>query len=1257
MKRQEKPVLKDLQDLYQGAPIGLCSLDTNLRYLHINNWLAELNGLPAEAHLGRTIREVLPDVAAGVEQQLRKVMETGEPIIDGRVDAETLAHPRVVRNFLHHYYPNRSEDGRIVGVSCVVEDITKRKRVEEALRRAHDELEPLVAERTRDLTEINKQLEAEITERKHAEIALEKTKREYEQLVNSVKGIVWEADLSTFQFTLVSQEAERLLGYPCKRWIEEPSFWQNHIHPEDRDRAIEYCIQNSVQNDYYEFEYRMIAANGDVVWLRDLVTVVWDKVKRTKLQGVMVDITALKQAESLLAGQKSILEQIALSTPLSETLSSLCQTIEAQSDGLFCSILLLEGDRLRYGAAPSLPDSFSKKLDGMTIGPAVGSCGTAAFRKESVIVSDIATDPLWAKARHFALRHGLHACWSTPILSSEGSVLGTFAMYHTQPRHPYPKEAELVRMSTYLAGIAIERRRSEEALQARARQQALVAELGQSALTGLDLPTLMHNAVSLIAQTLEVEYCKVLELLPDGEEMILRAGFGSPADAINHFTVGAGLDSQAGYTLVSDKPVVVEDLRTETRFSGSPLLHQLGVISGMSVIISGKPHHYGVLGAHCPQLRTFTSDDIHLVQAVANVLALAIERKQAEETLRAIVEGTAAVTSADFFHTLLRHLTVALDAPYAFIAECVDTTNTRVRTLAFLNRGTFIENIEYALEGTPCEEVIAGKVCCHPEDVQHLFPRDSDLVSLGVQCYLGFPLLDSLDKVIGHLVMMSDQPVKFDAKTESLLSIFAARGGAELERKQVEEALRERTERSELIAAGAHQAIWDWDVSNHHVNFSPRWKEMRGFAPDEVSDREEEWSSRIHPDDAPGVMAAVLAHFEGRTEFFEEEYRIRCKDGSWKWILDRGIAQRDAEGHVVRMAGSESDITERKLSEEAIQESEKRYRTLVESSPYCIHEIDLNSQFTSMNPAGLRMMSVTLERKVIGRPYLTVVSKEDQDRVGKLLELANKGESSNFTFRAVNGRHFQSCFVPINNDKGTIVKLMGLTQDITEETLAKEALRYLSGRVIQAQEEERRHVARELHDDIGQRLALIAVDTQLLILGDQQLKPEMLAQLKNLRSQVETLSSDVHNLSHQLHPANLEQLGLITALKSFFRDMERKGRVSIEFSETNIPATLSFAISLCLYRIVQEAISNVVKHSRVTQANVELMGEPKTISLRICDSGVGFDPEMTQGKEACLGIVSMQERIWLVGGEIIIHSQPSQGTRINVHIPLPESKG
>ncbi len=138
-----------------------------------------------------------------------------------------------------------------------------------------------------------------------------------------------------------------------------------------------------------------------------------------------------------------------------------------------------------------------------------------------------------------------------------------------------------------------------------------------------------------------------------------------------------------------------------------------------------------------------------------------------------------------------------------------------------------------------------------------------------------------------------------------------------LRRQQAEAELRDRTSRYALIAEGAIGGIWDWDIPQGTVYYSPGWKTLRGLTNDEVGDSQDEWSSRIHPADTPRVMAAVQAHFEGQSPIFEEEYRIICKNGSYKWILDRGIAGRDADGTVVRMAGSESDITERKRAEEA----------------------------------------------------------------------------------------------------------------------------------------------------------------------------------------------------------------------------------------------------------------------------------------------------------------------------------------------------
>ncbi len=186
-----------------------------------------------------------------------------------------------------------------------------------------------------------------------------------------------------------------------------------------------------------------------------------------------------------------------------------------------------------------------------------------------------------------------------------------------------------------------ERERAREKLKVRANQQAVVAELGQRALSGTGPSTLMEESVSFIARTLDVEYCKVLELLPDGNEFLLRAGVGWKDGLTGHTTVGTERDSQAGYTLVSSKPVVVEDLRTESRFRGPQLLTDHGVVSGISVIIHGKERPFGILGAHTTRFRKFTRDDIHFLQAVSNVLAAAIERSRAEEAIAAEKERLA----------------------------------------------------------------------------------------------------------------------------------------------------------------------------------------------------------------------------------------------------------------------------------------------------------------------------------------------------------------------------------------------------------------------------------------------------------------------------------------------------------------------------------------------------------------------------------------------------------------------------------------
>jgi len=160
----------EVGQLYAAAPVGLCYFDTDLRFLYINEWLARINGLPVEAHVGKTIQEVLKDVAAGAVPQLCHVLQTGEPIIEGEIEVETPAHPGELRHYMHNYYPVKSKDGTVVGVSCVVQDMTERIRAEEALREAHEQLEARVQDRTQELTAVNDVLNAHEKElRKNAE--------------------------------------------------------------------------------------------------------------------------------------------------------------------------------------------------------------------------------------------------------------------------------------------------------------------------------------------------------------------------------------------------------------------------------------------------------------------------------------------------------------------------------------------------------------------------------------------------------------------------------------------------------------------------------------------------------------------------------------------------------------------------------------------------------------------------------------------------------------------------------------------------------------------------------------------------------------------------------------------------------------------------------------------------------------------------------------------------------------------------------
>jgi len=222
---------------------------------------------------------------------------------------------------------------------------------------------------------------------------------------------------------------------------------------------------------------------------------------------------------------------------------------------------------------------------------------------------------------------------------------------------------------------------------------------------------------------------------------------------------------------------------------------------------------------------------------------------------------------------------------------------------------------------------------------------------------------------------------------------------------------------------------------------------------------------------------------------------------------------------------------------------------------------------------------------------------------------------------------------------------------VTDQKLAQQALEKVSGQLIEAQENERRRIARDLHDDICQRLALLSMELDQANRSANESPDTTKQRLRDIRKHCSEIAGDVQSLSHELHSARLDYLGIVAAISGFCHEFSKQHEVSIEFTDSDVPSDLPREISLCLFRVTQEALHNAVKYSGVNEYQVELTATAEEIQLGVSDAGLGFDAEVAKGNRG-LGLVSMQERVHLVHGSLHVESQPGKGTKILAVVPL-----
>src|SRR5262245_49954807 len=344
------------------------------------------------------------------------------------------------------------------------------------------------------------------------------------------------------------------------------------------------------------------------------------------------------------------------------------------------------------------------------------------------------------------------------------------------------------------------------------RRQRLLLEINNAVISNLTREGLFHAIAQALRHVVPFERTAIF--LHDAQRDVLRLFVLEASIASTYFTVGlemASTESHVGWVFQHRRPLLRRDLQKERQYPMEDRALADGVRSYVIVPLVAAGRAIGTLAVATTRANQYSQGDAELLQEVASQIALAVEnmkayeaistlnqamqeemarRQEAEDMLRAITEGTASVTGSDFFESLVRHLASGLGARYAFVTECGENPKGRLRTRAVWSAGALDKNFEYDAAQTPCQQVLDGTVSYHCRDLQRLFPQDRVLIDLGVESYLGIPLVNGAGRVIGLLSVLDDKPMDDPPRGLSVLRVFASRAGAELERLKAEEELR-----------------------------------------------------------------------------------------------------------------------------------------------------------------------------------------------------------------------------------------------------------------------------------------------------------------------------------------------------------------------------------------------------------------------------------------------------------------------------------
>lgn len=639
------------------------------------------------------------------------------------------------------------------------------------------------------------------------------------------------------------------------------------------------------------------------------------------------NITARKAAEETLFAQKQLFESLAnlasatttlgrsrLLVALQKVLEQTGQLTKAEMGGLF----LFTDDReatapLTYGCpAPELS---------MGLKALVSSKGLVKWvtgHNQASLVADILADERWSSPSEPT--PPVRSALVTPLVGGP-LILGVLTLLHSRPHHFQSDQMQLLQAAADQMSLALRNAHTFELQRRIARQQATLYEVLKAVAGYTDLGDVAAIAVESISRV--AGWTHTILAIPDDDNQhwVVAAAGGVFSDSIGQkVSLQRGLISRAFRTGTLQ---VVPDVTADPDY----IVFDPSLRSGLVVPLRRNGRTLGVLNLESSQPAAFSTDDARLAESLGEIVALALDNAHLHQIERARHQELEAVQQASLSLISLLELPQVLDAILQTILELVSPHRADI----FL----YIE-----------ERLVFGAAASHeapyhqpfiqprPEGLTYQIARHGEPVfvpnlsldplyaaraaEIGPATVVALPLKIGA-RVVGVLDLFWVEPDSFAETRLPVLRLLADQAAIAIENARLYEALRQSEERYALAARGANDGLWDWNLQSNQIYFSPRWKAMLGYDEDEIGHDPEDWFKLIHRNDREKVKSEIAAHLGGLTSHFEDEHRLRHKDGTYRWVLNRGVAIKDAEGHATRMAGSQTDVTERKQAEEQLQ--------------------------------------------------------------------------------------------------------------------------------------------------------------------------------------------------------------------------------------------------------------------------------------------------------------------------------------------------